>query len=156
MSILAKIKPSKGGLVLWATGIASMLLAACALTKTTGERNMLIASTLAGVGATTLGFVLTAVTILAALSNTRLVGKMYQTGHAKVLFDELFGAVLIFLLVTVCAVAFVAAESSIGISALGLAITYFLLGTVVLGIAGHKFYRVVLTIGKAPTSAATS
>jgi hypothetical protein len=148
-------KPSTSSFVLLGTGLLGAYLAACALTHTNGERNMVIAGTLAGVGATTLGFVLTAVTILAALANTKLVGKMYQTGHAKVLFDELFSAVLVFLLVTVCAVAFVVAQTSLGISALGLAITYFLLGTVVLGIAGHKFYRVMLTIGKTPAAAAT-
>jgi hypothetical protein len=107
-----------------------------------------LASVLATVGATLLGFILTAVTILAALADTKLVSNMSKTGHSRVLLDELFGSVAIFFIVTALAMASLFGPDASALWCAALASMYFILGAGTLVVAGKKFYTVMLVMDK--------
>jgi uncharacterized membrane protein len=58
------------------------------------------AGIIAQIGATMLGFVLAALSILATIANTRLLRNMQRTGHYRILLQRMFGAFVAFGIVT--------------------------------------------------------
>lgn len=108
----------------------------------------ILAVVLATVGATLLGFVLTAVTILAAAASTRLITNMFKTGHAQILLDELFGAVGVFLVVTTLAVVGLISPESWANAWATVSAMYFVVGVIVLVITGRKFYVTMIVLSE--------
>jgi hypothetical protein len=108
-----------------------------------------LSSVLATTGATLLGFVLTAVTILAAFTQTRLLRNLYRTGHARYLLEEFFSAVVLFMLVLIFAILFIVNPHLFKYRFLYLSECYFAAGIGALITGGMHFYSVLRALGNA-------
>jgi uncharacterized membrane protein len=128
-------------------GIAGVATVAIAPESKDAAHYDAVATVLATTGATLLGFVLTAVTILAALAQTRLLKNLYRTGHARYLLEEFFASVVFFMLVLVFAILFIVNPHVVDGRFLYLSECYFAAGIGVLIMGGVHFYSVMLALG---------
>jgi uncharacterized membrane protein YbjE (DUF340 family) len=103
-----------------------------------------IATVLAGISATILGFAITALAILSALPNQSFLNNLHKVGQLRTLLTELFGAALIFLIATVAGFGCFLIDGKVACRLVILATTYFLFGIVVLVGVGYKFHQVLV------------
>lgn len=65
-----------------------------------------VSSVIAQIGASMLGFILAALSVLTAVANTRLLRNMMRTGHYGVLLQRMYGCIVALGVVTVFALGF--------------------------------------------------
>lgn len=144
-----KIKtPSRDFWIALALGGGITLLACHAVTS--AETTVLIsfAGVLATIGVTLVGFVITALTILAAVAHRRLSVNLSKTKHNETLLTELFGVAAFFLSAGIASlVAFVANDLSSRIL-IAASMAYCGLGILLLMRAAQHFYNVMLVLGE--------
>ncbi len=102
-----------------------------------------LVTTIATVAGALLGFLLTALAIIIALPNKRLLRNMAKTGHAASLYSELFGSGLVLLLVTACSLCYFLFEDSWSKRLAALVGAYFALSMFAIACSAIKLYKVL-------------
>ncbi len=135
--------------VLWSRGVIALLGPALFLYFFRGleaDRLYTIAGALAGATATLLGFLITAVSILTALMNRRLLQNMRRTGHyRRLVLDTFLSCALLFATLIICIVSmFLGGVPLIG--TFSVMLFFALLSFLYVAEAGHRFYTIIKLI----------
>lgn len=141
---------AKRFIVLLAAIASAALTWACLRDNTRGIDIGQLASTLATVGVTLMGFSMAALSILAAAPDQKLVRNLRRTGHWGNLLDDLFYTTVLFLLDLVLAFGtmLVAGPNEVWWATATVLVFSIAVGTLVLG--GQNFYHVIGKLHEAP------
>ncbi len=145
LSLYAKYSGTKVNKVSIFAGFAGFVGALLILPDIADRLNF-ISGTMASIGGTLFGFMVTSLSILSAVIDRRLVVNMKKTGHYDQLVRELFYASIVLLLVLVTSLICLFLKAPVLIYMASFSIGFMVSSVGLLIVAGYHFYLVMIHI----------